>query len=201
MRSLMFILLGYASLGGAAYATNVDDCLGFTFSSDNIEDTARCSPITTLVPTHHYFYLANPTVTTLGGFEFSWFADPPFSTQPLVLGAEVLGLADYTDDYSNYIIRFDTPVPTSEITVLVDLSMMYLTSPLMEAFYVGPSEPAAIPGTPAIIDGSQPDVVVPTFFPDGTYTEPNGFAVLGGIEICPAAEPTSWSTIKALYRR
>lgn len=200
MLKVMVVLVVFANIISVASAKDVENCLGFSFSPTDAGDRWRCSPVP-LEQIHHYFYLANPTPSTLGGFEFAWFADPPLEGPPhdVLVEVRVLGDEDYTGDYNNFIVRFDTPVPTTEYMVLVDYVVFYLDSPLMNLFYVGPSDPAAIPGTPVIFDGSEPTVALPTNFPEFANPESDGFAPLGGIWICPAAEPTSWSTIKALY--
>src|SRR5512145_1313922 len=117
MFKVLVLLVGFVFYCGAAYAEDVENCLGFSFSPEETDARWRCSPIDTFVPIHHYFYLANSTLTTLSGFEFAWFADPPFEVQPVVTEVNVLGIEDYAGDHFNFVVRLDTPVPTANLMV------------------------------------------------------------------------------------
>jgi hypothetical protein len=96
-------------------------------------------------------------------------------------------------------VRLAEPLPVAGPLVLDTTTLMFLATPWMDLVYVGPSTPASLAGPVLIVDGA------PWLLYVGEMVDAAGWGLnpLAGINAqCygDPVEPTTWGSVKALYR-
>lgn len=203
---LVLVALTSLMIGSQAFAIldDGDNSLGVYFDAGTFE--VNCYDPIPNVPFTMYFVLANCTEDILGGFEFSWTFDPDpvgtYFTLNTLLPPNALNIGDS----NNFIVGIGTPYPTSEATVLVEMSLLFVIAPLEAYVTLGPSIPASIEGRAAFVSGES--VLFPMNFStvDGVnvIVDEMGWVRPGVARIpCPgpiATEKAAWGSVKALFK-
>ena len=195
MKKLILLLMASLLLASTAFAV-VDadpDMIGMYF--DTTADTACLTGVAPYATIPAYIVLTNPTFEGLYGFEVGYeligegmvvastFANP----QALDVGFA-----------GNHIVGFGSPTLTTDATVLINLSVLYMDTTMNPlAFNIGASYPSSNElGLPSLLlDGG---VIVTAGF--STIDGVNAAAINGVCEDVVATEPMSFDSVKSLYR-
>ena len=192
MRMLAVILV-LCLVGGSA-AGIVDptpDLLGLYF--EETADTYCLEWLTPYTPFDMYAVYTNPTVPEIVGFEFGM--ETPAELMLLQVSVACNPFWDPVEDYP-YVVACGSPLTVSEATVLVHFRFIILstnTEPIH--FFMHAADLPSIPGEYPLVglpDGSllplqvrgAPDQPTALIFDDCTVD----------------TEPTSWDSLKAIYR-
>lgn len=191
----MIILLSMMLVVASAWAVVDPDpnMMGFYF--DESADTPcvlGAAPYSTHVM---HLILTNPTFDELFGFEAGYDVDGP---------AQVLGTQFAVDDAlnvggpDNMIVGFGTPMPTTEATLLVSISVLYMSTTDEEVdFFLHGSDPGSIPGNlPVVLLADGVLIQVGLSAATGPTSLINGDYPCGVV----ATQPMSFDNLKSLYR-
>ena len=198
MKKLLALTFAVMVAGGALAQTDMDNMLGMFFTNDvgqihmnmpAVEGVPHPDTnVDILAPVDAFIVLLYPTIESVGGYEVGIGVDGP----GFILS--VLGPNGWTNfgDNTNHLVGFQTPVPAGEYGMV--LCVMNIFPQGTMGFTFGPSEPASIPGFPAIADGTNPENLLPCELttPDGIVATING----GGVV---AVEEHTLTSVKALF--
>jgi hypothetical protein len=202
------ILLALSMIASSAFAI-VDhgtSSLGFYF--DNTGDV-NCFAPTPFVPFTAYVIIANPTVSNMGGFEFSWRFNPQPAAPPIITAFTLPPQALNIGTNNNVIVGLGGGLLTSEATVICSISMIATAAiPADTYIQVGPATPASHPLHAAYNNFANPAEIVDLNFStvDGVQNVINaqGFVVPGVARMACAGpiatETETWSGVKALFQ-
>ncbi len=191
MKTLLTIaMLALLTSGAAALEDHELNMMGVFFSpTEFVDETTNLD--TTGAPFAAYLVLLNPTVESVGGYEVSIRFEPPL---PFVLS--VTGENGWTNfgDNTNHLCGYQVPLPSMGYGVVLATFTMLMTGTDYVEIWLGPSDPASIPGVPVIADGSNPDLLIPC----NCTTHDCMVATLNGDGVVATTDET-WTSVKALF--
>lgn len=180
-------------VGGQAWgiADPTPDLLGLYF--EETADTYCLEWIAPYTPFDMYAVYTNPTVSEIMGFEFGM--ETPASLTMLQV---TVACNPFWDPIENvpYVVGCGSPLPVGDATILVHFRFMNLTGntdPIH--FFVHAAEMPSIPGENPVVwlpDGNLLPLLV-----RGAPDEPTALIY---DECTVDTEPTTWDSLKAIYR-
>lgn len=208
MKRILLFSLASLVLSNMAFALSDTgaNSLGVYFDPGSFDQNCIEAPFVEVFSM--FFVIANCTQSTIGGFEFSWATEPDFTGQVIVLSPILPLQALNIGDNYNFIVGLGTPLATGPATVLVELQLLNIVTDLAAHIRVGPTTPASIPGHTAFVDGIDNSILLPMTYStlDGVDVTLDEFGWVSpgvGTFSCPgpvAIEPSSWGSVKTLYR-
>lgn len=192
--SLLLVLL-WAGSAGAVVDPDADQ-MGIYFDT-TANEVCRSVPPTDVFDA--YIIYTRPTLTSIRGFECSFRMDPSSGSDIFLLDRAVaangVDLGDVNVDRANFLVGFYDPLPTTEATVLVHLTLL-TTAYIQADFYLEPAIPASL-------DSAYPLVVAEDFsLLQVGYSAPEGPSATVNGSPCDvvATDEATWDSIKAMYR-
>ncbi len=209
--TLVCVLICHTTLA-FAIADDSENSLGAYFDVPTCNCVGPEGGVPIGIPTEVtlYFVLANPTVASLGGFEFAWtFYGAPVTYDILetTLPPDSMNIGTST----SFVVGMAQPLLTSEATLLTALRLV-ITRSISDRTYisVGPSTPPSHPGYMSFVSYDDPATIrhmgchhISEFYPhldnDG-WLRP-GVGWLHGCWPPPvSSEDVTWSRLKAVFQ-
>ncbi len=193
MKKMLILLLSLFVASSAFAVVDQDpNMLGLYFDLNG--DSNCLEGVAPYATVDMYVLLTNPTMPTIGGFEFGY----DVTGSAITLGTVFEGSALDVGGAGNHIVGLGSPLETSEATLLGTISVLYTDGTLAPVYFtLTGTQPSSIdPMLPTLLYGDGILMTLGTSTLPGTYS-----ATINGVcEDVVAVEETSLDAVKSLYR-
>jgi hypothetical protein len=206
MIRMLLVLLLVCALPSAASAQldTSSNGIGIYFDSAGYSFCSQAAPYTMATAYLLATRISDPA--GISAWECAVYTNP--ATLPAGLTVQIPGCLDCEAGFPNLHVAPPAPLPQGSAITLATLSTFYLGGPVY--FYVGATTPTSYPtdagpcyagaGDPSLWRRLRP--FIGGFAPDPLHADSWLVAAINDYQLCrvTTAEPTTWGTVKGLYR-